>query len=458
MSQIARVAARGPTTVLVYIFGALGALLFGYDLGIISGSILFIDNEFNLTPFLSGLVVSSLLVAAAVGAVVSGPISQRLGRRNLIIVAALIFTLGSLGAAFAPTVGVLILSRAVLGIAVGLVSVAVPLYLSEMAPTEIRGTIGALNQFMITVGILAAYITSAALASAEAWRWMLGLAVVPSFVLLLGMLFMPETPRWLILKGREREARNVLLQSRSSEEAEQEIQDIKEVERAEGRRGLGELLAPWVRPAIIAAVGLGVLQQITGANAIIFWLPTTLTEMGFEAAGAIYLNVFIGIVNIICTTIALLIIDRVGRKPMLLAGMAGMGLSFAILGSSLMLLPDPTSPTDPAAIITVVFAATHVASFALTWGPVIWVAMPETLPLGIRGSAMAIAVFLHWIANFTVSQTFPSLSESLGTGTTFVGYAVVSALAFVFVWARVTETKGRSLEQIEADLQGKKLH
>lgn len=456
MSWMSTVKSRGITNIFVYLFGAVGALIFGYDLGIISGAILFIDVEFGLTPFTSGLVVASLLIGAAVGAASSGPIAERLGRRNLIIIAALVFCVGTVGAALAPNVSILVLSRAVLGLAVGLVSVAVPLYLSEMAPTEIRGAVGALNQFMITVGILAAYITSAVLAEAEAWRWMLGLAIFPSLILLVGMLFMPETPRWLVLRNREEEARSVLQRSRGEEETEREIRDIREVERGE-EAGLRALAARWVRPALIVAVGLGVLQQITGANAIIFWLPTTLTNMGFEAAGAIYVNVGIGIVNIICTTIAILIIDRVGRKPLLLAGMAGMGLSFAILGSSLLLLGQPSSPGDPAAIITIIFAASHVASFALTWGPVIWVAMPESLPLRVRGSAMGIAVFLHWIANFTVSQTFPSLADSIGIGATFLGYAFISGLAFIFVWIRITETKGRSLEEIEADLQGKSL-
>src|ERR671916_1189142 len=218
---------------LVYVFGSLGGLLFGYDTGVISGAILFIGQELGLTPFLEGLVVASLLLGAAAGAASAGPLSDRLGRRNLIVIAAILFTIGAIGAALAPNVGVLILFRVVLGLAVGTAALVVPLYLSEIAPTEIRGAITSLNQLNIVFGILFAFIVNALLANAEAWRWMLGLAAAPSLVLLIGMFFLPETPRWLVSRDRDREARIVLLRSRNEEETEKEIQDIREVEEQE---------------------------------------------------------------------------------------------------------------------------------------------------------------------------------------------------------------------------------
>jgi SP family sugar:H+ symporter-like MFS transporter len=443
---------RGRTSKLVYFFGALGGMLFGYDTGVISGAILFITPALELTPFLEGLVVASLLLGAAAGAGSAGPLSDRLGRRNLILIAAVIFTIGALGAGLAPGVGTLVLFRVVLGIAVGAAALIVPLYLSEIAPTEIRGAISSLNQLMITVGILLAFIVNALLANSEAWRWMLGLAVVPSLILLVGMYFMPETPRWLVSRGREDEARDVLMRSRSEQEAENEIREIKEVEREE-EGGLQELLAPWVRPALIVAIGLAVFQQIVGINTIIYYAPTTLKNVGYGDAAAIYANLIIGAINVVMTLIAIRFIDRVGRKPLLLGGLVGMVVSLTVLGLSTLLLSEPSSPTDTVAIITLLCLAGFIISFAATWGPTVWVMLPEVLPLRIRGTAMGVAIFLHWIANFVVSQTFPSLLAALGPGIPFLGYAVIGVLAFIFVSAFVTETKGRSLEEIESDLQ-----
>jgi sugar porter (SP) family MFS transporter len=447
-------AAGGGSNNLVYFFGSLGGLLFGYDTGVISGAILFISQELVLTPFLEGLVVASLLLGAAVGAASAGPLSDRLGRRNLIVIAAILFTVGAIGAALSPNVGVLVLFRVVLGVAVGTAALVVPLYLSEIAPTEIRGAISSLNQLNIVVGILLAFIVNALLANAEAWRWMLGLAGIPSVILLIGMFFLPETPRWLVSQDRDEDARDVLRRSRNEDETEKEIREIREVEEQE-EGGLGELTASWVRPALVVAIGLAVFQQIVGINTIIYYAPTTLTNVGYGAAAAIYANLIIGVVNVIMTLVAIRIIDRVGRKPLLLVGLVGMVASLTILGLSTLLLSEPSSPTDAVAVITLLCLAGFIISFAATWGPTVWVMLPEVLPLRIRGTAMGVAIFLHWIANFVVSQTFPSLLASLGPGPVFLGYAVIGVVAFVFVSAFVTETKGRSLEEIEADLQQK---
>jgi SP family sugar:H+ symporter-like MFS transporter len=445
-----------PTGRTIYFFGALGGVLFGYDTGVISGALLFIPNAFKLSPFLQGAIVASLLLGAMIGAAFAGRLSDRLGRRLLIIIAAVIFTVGALLAAASPTVWVLIAARFIIGLAVGSAALVVPLYLSEIAPTEIRGAIAGLNQLMIVAGILAAFIVNAILASSENWRLMLGLAAAPSLILLVGMLFMPETPRYLVHTGEEEAAREVLEDLPGDEPPQERIGEIQEVEQEEeGGSGLGALWrAKWVRPALLVATGLAVFQQLVGINTIIYYAPTTLTNVGFAKTSAIYANLIIGVVNVAMTVIAIRIIDRVGRKPMLLAGVVGMVASLLVLGISLSVLATPHHPGDPAAVITLVCLGTFIASFAATWGPVVWVMIPEVLPLSVRGTAMGVAVFGNWGANFLVSQTFPPLLKSLGAGTVFLGYAGLGVLAGLFVMFFVTETKGRSLEEIESDLLG----
>ncbi len=443
-----------PSGRTIYFFGALGGVLFGYDTGVISGALLFIPDDFKLTPFLQGAIVAALLLGAMFGAAFAGRLSDRLGRRHLIIVAAVIFTAGALLAALAPSVAVLITARFIIGLAVGSAALVVPLYLSEIAPTEVRGAVASLNQLMIVGGILLAFIVNAILASSGNWRLMLGLAAVPSLVLLVGMLFMPETPRYLVHAGEEKEARKVLDELPGDERPDERIEEIRDVEQEEadtGLRGLWE--AKWVRPALLVAIGLAVFQQLVGINTIIYYAPTTLTNVGFAKTSAIYANLVIGVVNVVMTLIAIRLVDRVGRKPLLFAGVAGMVASLLVLGISLSVLATPHHPGDPAAIITLVCLGTFIASFAATWGPVVWVMIPEVLPLSLRGTAMGVAVFFNWAANFAVSQTFPVLLSALGAGTVFLGYAGMGVLAAVFVKATVTETKGRSLEEIEADLQ-----
>jgi MFS transporter, SP family, sugar:H+ symporter len=441
----------------IFFFGALGGLLFGYDTGVISGAILFIKDDFGLSAFMQGAVVAALLLGAMIGAGLAGPLSDKLGRRRLIMIAAITFTVGALGAAAAPDQWTLVAARFVLGLAVGSAALVVPLYLSEIAPTQIRGAISSLNQMMIVIGILAAFIVNAILASSGDWRLMLGLAAVPSLILLLGMFFMPETPRFLVRTGEEGEAREVLDEVTADDETpDEKVEEIREVEEEEG--GFSLLREAWVRPALIVAIGLAVFQQFIGINTIIYYAPTTLTSVGFGAESAIYANLVIGTLNVLMTIVAIRIIDRVGRKPMLLFGLVGMVTSLTVLGLSSELLAKPDSAGDPAAIITLICLAGFIVSFAATWGPVVWVMLPEVLPLNVRGTAMGVAVFLHWGANFLVAQSFPLMLEKWGPGPVFLGYAVIGVLAFLFVKALVPETKGRSLEEIEADLQRKTSH
>ncbi len=442
----------------IYFFGALGGLLFGYDTGVISGAILFITEDFGLSPFMQGAVVASLLLGAMVGAALAGPLSDRLGRRRLIMIAAVTFTIGALGAAAAPSAWALVGARFVLGLAVGCAALVVPLYLSEVAPTRMRGAIGSLNQLMIVSGILVAFIVNALLASSADWRLMVGLAAVPSIVLLIGMAFMPETPRFLVRQGEEDEARDVLEELKTDDappedEPDQKVEEIRGVDEEEDAGGWELLKESWVRPALVVAIGLAVFQQLVGINTIIYYAPTTLTSVGYGAEGAIYANLVIGVLNVAATIVAIRIVDRVGRKPMLLGGLVGMVTSLVVLGVCSEALAKPDSASDPAAIVTLLCLAGFIVSFAATWGPVVWVVLPEVLPLSVRGTAMGLAVFLHWGANFLVSQSFPIMLDSWGPGPVFLGYAAIGVLAFIFVKTQVPETKGRSLEEIEGNLQ-----
>jgi sugar porter (SP) family MFS transporter len=450
--QATRVSGRA-----IYFFGALGGLLFGYDTGVISGALLFIPNDFKLSPFLQGAIVAGLLLGAMIGAAAAGRLADAWGRRRLIMAAAVVFTGGAILAAVAPTVWVLIAARIIIGLGVGSAALVVPLYLAEIAPAGIRGAVTSLNQLMIVGGILVAFIVNAILASSGNWRLMLGLAAVPSIILFIGMVFMPETPRFLVHTGEEETAKAVLEDLPGDEEPKERIEEIRQVdEEEEGDTGVRAVFqAKWLRPALMVAVGLAVFQQFVGINTIIYYAPTTLTNVGFAKTSAIYANLIIGVVNVAMTIVAIWLIDRVGRKPLLYGGAAGMVTSLLVLGVSLSVLATPHHPGDPAAVITLVCLGTFIASFAATWGPVVWVMIPEVLPLSVRGTAMGIAVFGNWAANLLVSQTFPPLLNALGPGPVFLGYAALGMLAGVFVWRLVTETKGRSLEEIEADLQGR---
>lgn len=427
---------------------ALGGLLFGYDIGVISGALLFIREDLALSPFLQSVVVSGLLVGAVVGALVGGPLSDRYGRRRTVMLAALIFVLGAIGAGLSPSVGALIAFRFVLGLGVGLASLIVPLYISEVSPANVRGGLVSLNQLMITIGILAAYLVNFALAESEAWRWMLGLAAIPAVILGVGMFFLPETPRWLVSKNLTERARSVLRRTRGEERVDEELADIERVESQE-EEGLDELRAPWVRPALIVGVGLAIFQQITGINTIIYYAPTILEETGFGASASILATVGVGVVNVLLTVVAIWLVDRVGRRPLLLFGIIGMIVSLILLGLAFIL----PALSGVVGILATVCLMLYVASFAVSLGPVFWLLISEIYPLKIRGSAMSVATIANWASNFVVALTFLSLVQLLGQTATFWLYALVSIGAWFFVYFLVPETKGRSLEKIEDDLR-----
>ncbi|MGH3770473.1 MAG: sugar porter family MFS transporter [Pseudonocardiaceae bacterium] len=434
--------------------GALAAVLFGYDSGIIGAAILFIPRDLPLTPLLEGAVVSATVFGAMVGALGSGPVADRLGRQRVLLVAGVVFTVGALGAGVAASVAVLVVFRFVVGLGVGIASVLVPLYLAEMAPARDRGVVTSLNQYMIIVGTALAAAIGYLLAFIGSWRWMVLIGVFPAVVLVVGMLVMPDTPRSLVRRGYAGQARAVLVGLRGDAVlAEGELTEIRELEVRRRDTGTGaRLSAPWVRRLLLLGALLAIFQQITGIGAMVY-LPTVLAGFGVSTRTALLFGFLNGLVNIL--TIALVVrarvVDRQGRKPVLLAGLVGMSASLFAVGAAALALPAHSSGLFVIAMVAfVVFTNT----FSATWGPALWVVLAEIFPLAIRGSAMAIATLFNWLAAFGVSLTFPTLAALTGPGAVFTAYAAAGVAIFPIVWRMVPETKERSLESLEATFRG----
>ncbi|RRJ28938.1 sugar porter family MFS transporter [Halocatena pleomorpha] len=439
----------------VYVIAAIAALnglLFGFDVGVISGALLYINQSFALSPFLEGVVTSSVLVGAMIGAATGGQLADRFGRRRLTIAGAAVFFIGSFGMALAPTVEWLIAWRIIEGVAVGIASVVGPLMISETAPPDIRGSLGFLQQLMITIGILMAYLVNYAFApeflGVIGWRWMFVFGALPAAILGLGVYFVPESPRWLVEHGEEDTARSVLSRIRAKDEVDDEIERIREVSEIEEQGGLSDLLKPWVRPALVVGVGLAIIQQFSGINTIIYYAPTILNNIGFGDIASIAGTIGVGIVNVGMTIIAIMLVDRVGRRPLLLVGTGGMTVMLAILGLGFF-LPGLSGVVG---YVTLGSMLLYVAFYAISLGPVFWLLISEIYPLQIRGTAEGVASVFNWGANFLVGLTFLSLMEQIGESWSFWILGVFCILAFVFIYFKVPETMGRSLEEIEADL------
>ena len=429
------------------VFAALGGLLFGYDTGVISGALIFIKSQFHLSVFHQELVVSVVLIGAAVGALSGGRLADEFGRRFMLIVTALIFIAGAMVCAKSGSVGTLIGGRIIVGLGIGLSSSTVPVYISEVSPAGARGWQVSLFQLAITVGILGAYLVDYGFAASGAWRWMLGLAVVPGAMLGLGMLGMPETPRWLAKHGHADAAREVLARIRGTQDVQAELREIQDtVSQTEERGHFSDLLAASVRPALIVGVGLAIFQQITGINTVIYYAPTIIQSAGISSAsGAILATAGIGVVNVLMTIVAMWLIDRVGRRPLLLTGISGMVVSLGILG----FIFRTHQPGTGLGWLAVMVLMAYVASFAISLGPIFWLLIAEIYPLRIRGIAEGTAAGTNWAANLLVSLTFLSLLQLLGPSWTFWLYGLLAIGSFLFSCFLVPETKGRTLEEIE---------
>ena len=439
---------------LIWFFGALGGILWGYDTGVISGAMLFIKKDIPLSPLQQGLVVSGLLVGAMVGAGASGRLADLWGRRRMVLIAAVVFTAGTAAAMTAMASWTLVASRFVIGIGVGITSVVVPLYLTELAPKHMRGALTSLMQLLVTLGIFVAYLVDYGLADAGAWRWMLGLGALPALLLGLGISFQPESPRWLVKRGRTEQARSVLRRLRGihQEQADDELQEIRQSlqdQQVEHSVGLRQLLAPRLRPVLLLGLGLVFFQNFLGINTIIYYAPTLLTTLGFGTSGAILANVGIGLVNVLMTLPALRLIDRVGRRSLLLVGSVGMLASMLVLGVANV---AGMAYGPGLVVLTLVSIVIYIASYAVSWGPVQWVMLPELFPLRMRGSAVGLCVIFNWLFNMLVSLVFPMLLDVSGPGPMFLFFALMAVCAVWFVRGALVETKGKSLEQIETQV------
>lgn len=438
----------------LYFFGALGGILFGYDLGIIAGILVFIAKVWHLTSTDKGVITASLSVGAMIGAVVAGRLNDAIGRRRTIIVSGAIVIVGTLACTFAPGTGFLIIARGIIGLGVGCSSATVPTYLSELAPARLRGAMSSLNQIFIVSGILIAFLVSYWLAHYSNWRLMFAGALIPATILIIGMAFLPETPRFLLKAGREEEARAVLASTHAGDEIETEIAEIREVIRLDNERGrVRDLLAPWVRPMLIVAMILAIGQQFSGVNAINAYFPTMLVSLGFSTNTALLSAVVLGLTKLLFTAWVVFVVDRWGRKPLLLIGNVIMFITLGLTGYVVLNVHDKTT----LGTVTLVLLVLYLAGYELGWGAVVWVMMAEVFPLKVRAEGMGVSAVVLWASTGLVTYYFPIMSDKqhLGIGKSMYAFALVSVVLFILVKWLVPETKGRSLEQIELDLRGR---
>ncbi|HEV2401272.1 MAG TPA: sugar porter family MFS transporter [Candidatus Sulfotelmatobacter sp.] len=430
----------------VSFIAALGGVLYGYDMGIIAAAAIFVKRTFALSTFLEELVVSVVLIGAMIGAIVGGAVADRIGRRATLVWAAGIFIVGSLLAPLAPNVTILIIARAIIGFGIGFTSVTAPVYVSELAPPQSRGMLIGLYQFALTVGIALADLVGYFLANQEAWRLMFGLAVVPTVLFLAVILTVPESPRWLFAHARENDAQKVLLSYTDAAGADQFIADIQEGLKTPVEQKWSALWSPVVRGSLFVAVGMTVLQQVTGINTIIYYGPQIFSLAGSAShSSAIFATFVVAIVNVIATVVGIVLVDKVGRKPLLYVGVTGMALALFALAFGFSHQATLGSSLGTIAITSLIV---YIAFFALSLGAIAWILVAEVFPLRVRGRGVAAATLGSGISNFIVSLTFLSLIEAIGSARTFAIYGAMSIVTLIFVRFVVPETCGRDLESI----------
>jgi len=420
----------------VSVVAAIGGLLFGYNTGIISGALSFLAQDFSLSTLEQELVVSTLLFGAIIGAFGGGLIANKIGRKKTLFLTVIFFFFGIVTMGDAVGFTTLLLGRFVTGIACGLASMVVPLYIAEMSPAKRRGALVSINQLMITFGILLAYIMQYLLAKHSQWREMFAFAMIPLSLQFLGLFFIPETPSWL-LQNRGQEAADKVFNKYG-------IPPEVQVVQKKGDSDWRHLFKPGIRPIFFVGVGITIFQQMTGVNAVLYYAPAIFQSSGVHTTeSAFFATIFVGLVNFIFTGISLWLIDRLGRRFLLIFGLAGMILSLLVLGFSFF------EPKISSEIITIIALLCYIAFFAISIGPIAWLIPSEIFPLSIRSTAIGAVTFINWACNYVVSLTFLSMIGTFGTGPTFWLYMTITLLGLWFVWKKVPETKGKSLEQIQ---------
>ena len=444
-------APKGPHPALLYAvatISALGGLLFGYDTGIISSALLDLGRDLQLSSRAQEIVVSAILVGAMVGAPVSGTLVARHGRKPVVTGVAVVFAVGAVAAAVAPGTGTLIAARFVLGLAVGAASNTVPVYIAETAPAGIRGRLMVLFQLMVAVGQLISYLVGYALAGPGGWRWMFALAAVPAVVLALGMLPLPESPRWLVGQGRTGEAASVLATlRRRGTDIDAEIAEITAVRTKERGANWRALRGRWVRPALVVALGVAAFSQLTGINAMVYYAPKLLTDAGFGDSTALLTGVGIGVMLVCAGVAGTLLVDRTGRRRLLLWLLPGSGLAMAVLALAFLGAGGAQKWTVVLALFAYIFLN------GASMQAVVWLIGPEVLPLAVRGPAMSLATTAVWGFDLLIALTALTAVETFGRTATFLVYALMNAACWLFVLRRVPETRGRTLEEIEQALR-----
>ncbi len=435
---------------LMALVAALSGILFGYDTGVMSGAILFIVKDYPLTAGENGIVMGAVLFGALAGAIFSGRLTDVFGRKKLLLVVACIFMVGSLATAVARSVEELIAGRIAVGVAIGIASYTAPLYISEISPHKQRGALVALNQLAISIGILISYIVDYCFAYTENWRWMLGLGFVPGLFLFVGMLSLPDSPRWLLSKGHLGQARRVLQKIRGSKaEIDGELEAIQLTLKKESAKWT-DVFSKTVRPVLWIGFALAFIQQVTGINTILYYAPSILEMSGFgSSTTAILATMGIGAIFVLFTVISLPLIDWLGRRPLLIAGLIGMGVGLAAMAW----LFSKSTELDPSLHwIALISMLLYIACFAFSLGPIMWLMIAEIYPLKVRGIGASLATCVNWASNLLVTATFLKLVQLIGAAGTFSVYFVFSILSIFFIYYFVPETKGVSLEEIEENL------
>ncbi|MDT5337237.1 MAG: transporter, family, major inositol transporter [Mycobacterium sp.] len=447
---------RGPSSgrflTRLTVIATLGGLLFGYDTGVISGALLYMKDDLNLSSFGEATVVSSLLFpGAALGALFGGRIADKIGRKRMLLLCGGIFLVGALGCALAPNVQIMVAARVILGLGVGAASVTCPLYLAEMAPPDRRGRMVTINELMIVTGQMLAFAMNALLDhvihDANVWRIMLAVAAVPAVALLIGMTFLPDSPRWYGLKNRFEEARAVLGLSLDAKEADAEFTAIVEhAERTLTKRTPWTVIrdVPWIRKVVLIGCGLAIVQQATGINTVNYYAPTILEQSGLGVSASLIATIAVGVTSVVTTIIGIILLGYIGRRTMLLIGFTGVAGSQASLALT-FLMAESTTRSYVILACMIVF----VAFVQMFIGTCVWLLLSEIFPMSIRGFAMGIAVFILWCTNATISFLFPVLNSALGSTGTFGLFVAVNLISLFFVWRYVPETKGTTLEELE---------
>jgi SP family galactose:H+ symporter-like MFS transporter len=428
----------------VSVVAALGGFLFGYNTSVISGALLFLVNDLKLSTFQQELVVSTLLIGALLGSLCGGFLADFFGRKKTLFTTAVLFFIGTFFLTEAADFEELLLGRFISGFAIGLASVAVPLYIAEMAPCDRRGVYVSLNQLMITLGVLVAYIVCYLYAVRQEWREMFGFGFVPLSIQFIGLFFIPETPAWLMTHHRKEAAEKVLHKLRIAHPA-QHLVEVEAKEDTPKSSSWSALFKPTVKKAFFVGIGVSVFQQITGINAVVYYAPKIFQLAGYHTAEmATFVTMLLGCVNAGMTVIALWLIDRLGRRPLLMIGLIGMSLSLGVLG---LFFYHPGSQDSLMAAGALMI---YIAFFAISLGPIAWLIISEIYPLGIRGRAMGAATFANWASNYVISLTFLSLIQLVGASFTFWLYMIISLIGLWFVYKMVPETKGKTFEEIQA--------